>query len=327
MKFETKIIKALDLYKMRFSITPAIYQRGEVWSEGKKKLLIDSILRGIDIPKLYFYKTESGTYEIVDGNQRMSAITGFFADEFSVDGQVFSKLSLDKQRKVEDHPFTVIEITDATEEELSELFLRLQLGTPTNSGEKLNAINSNMKEFVKKLARSEFMTRVSIPNRRFAKEQVCAQICLNSLNDFLKKGFHDAKYEDLRDMYKSRYNFSENLPEAQRILNTFNILYEIFGEETTHIRNRAGIVSIYFLVEEFILTDKLDKKLVKEFYLKFLDELSNEVSKGIDATNRSLVAYYNRVVQGADSKTSLEARHEALKEFYQYYQRYKKIKS
>lgn len=328
MKFETKIRTTLELYMMRDSIIPAIYQRGEVWNEYKKKLLIDSILRGIDIPKLYFFNVGDGSYEIVDGNQRIGTITGFFDEEFTDDeGKTFQELTPEQKAIVENHPFTIIEITEASELDLSDLFLRLQLGVPTNSGEKLNAIKSNMREFVKKLAKTEFMTNVSIPIRRFAKEQVCAQICRNSLNLFLEKGFRDAKFEDLKDMYKSNFDFSEESEEAKRIFNTFDTLNEIFATDAVQIRNRAGIVSIYFLVEEQILTDNLYHKLVKDFYLLFLKELKEEVGKGLDAEKRSLITYYNKVVQGADSGASIKFRHNALKEFLKHYKETNEIMS
>lgn len=322
MRFQTKIKTALELYKMRSFITPAIYQRGEVWSDDKKKLLIDSILRGIDIPKLYFFNVGDGTFEIVDGNQRMGTIVGFFDEEFTdLEGRTFQELTDSEKNIVEKHEFTVIEITQADEADLSDLFLRLQLGVPTNSGEKLNAIKSNMREFVKKLAEIEFMKNVSMPKRRFAKEQVCAQICRNSINQFMVKGFKDAKFEDLKEMYKSNYDFSEKSNEAKRILETFSMLNKIFGKDAVEIRNRAGIVSIYFFVEESLLDGSLDKESIKRFYIQFLGELKDEVGKGIDAEKRSLVTYYNKVVQGADSGSAIAFRHYALKQFFEEYMR------
>ena len=320
MKFQTTIKTTLELYKMRLKIVAAIYQRGEVWPEEKKKLLIDSILRGIDIPKLYFFKINNDSYEIVDGNQRMATIIGFFDEDFKdKDGRTFSDLTDEERAKVEQHQFTVIEITEANENDLSDLFLRLQLGVPTNSGEKLNAIKSNMREFVKTLAVTNFITKVSIPKKRFAKEQVCAQICLNSLNQFMEKGFHDTKFEDLKDMYKSNYDFSDTSDGAKRILNTMKSLDEIFGDDAIEIVNRAGIVSIYFLVEEKLLNDILEQNIMKTFYLKFLKELKQEVEKGLDVNKRSLIQYYTKVVQGADSNSSIAFRHNALKEFYNYF--------
>jgi hypothetical protein len=52
------------------------FQRPPVWSGPKSKLLIDTILRGYDVPKLYWRKTGStpDRYDVVDGQQRLRAI-------------------------------------------------------------------------------------------------------------------------------------------------------------------------------------------------------------------------------------------------------------
>ena len=55
------------------------YQRAAVWKLTKKQKLIDSILRGYDIPKIYLRKSPDDAYEheIVDGQQRLRAIWEF----------------------------------------------------------------------------------------------------------------------------------------------------------------------------------------------------------------------------------------------------------
>jgi hypothetical protein len=55
------------------------FQRPPVWSRSQKQLLIDTILRGYDVPKLYWRKTGSGPdrYDVVDGQQRLRAIFEF----------------------------------------------------------------------------------------------------------------------------------------------------------------------------------------------------------------------------------------------------------
>jgi uncharacterized protein with ParB-like and HNH nuclease domain len=55
------------------------FQRPPVWSRGQKQLLIDTILQGYDIPKLYWRKTSNRPerYDVVDGQQRLRAIFEF----------------------------------------------------------------------------------------------------------------------------------------------------------------------------------------------------------------------------------------------------------
>src|SRR2546426_11097495 len=62
------------------------YQRSPVWSPAKKQLLIDSILRGYDIPKLYLRASTEPIYEheVVDGQQRLRAIWEFLRDDYEL---------------------------------------------------------------------------------------------------------------------------------------------------------------------------------------------------------------------------------------------------
>ncbi len=56
------------------------YQRPLVWSRPQKQLLIDTILRGYDVPKLYWRRVGKNPdrYEVVDGQQRLHAVWDFF---------------------------------------------------------------------------------------------------------------------------------------------------------------------------------------------------------------------------------------------------------
>src|SRR5260370_2141304 len=59
----------------------ADYQREKIWSTRDQQLLLDSIIRDIDIPKLYLANVEDNKqfdYECIDGKQRMVTLLTFF---------------------------------------------------------------------------------------------------------------------------------------------------------------------------------------------------------------------------------------------------------
>ena len=65
-KIENWTVEKLE--KERNSITFPEYQREKsLWRDEKKSLLIDSILKDIDIPKLYFNRLKDKTIEVIDG--------------------------------------------------------------------------------------------------------------------------------------------------------------------------------------------------------------------------------------------------------------------
>jgi len=85
MKMELRS-RAIDkVYKRRDRIEMPDYQREEVWSDIQKRTLIDSILRGWHLPKFYFRKLDEGSFECVDGQQRLTAIWEFYDNHLQLD--------------------------------------------------------------------------------------------------------------------------------------------------------------------------------------------------------------------------------------------------
>src|SRR5579872_4628633 len=73
------IRKFIDSYIYRIDLD-ADYQREIIWSRKQQIELLDSIVRGIDIPKLYLVKVKDNKqydFECIDGKQRMTSILNF----------------------------------------------------------------------------------------------------------------------------------------------------------------------------------------------------------------------------------------------------------
>src|SRR3954463_14374943 len=72
-------LATLCSYEKRIDPTPD-YQRPPAWSRKQKQLLLDTILREYDIPKMYWRavkRSDGVEYEVVDGQQRLCAIWQF----------------------------------------------------------------------------------------------------------------------------------------------------------------------------------------------------------------------------------------------------------
>lgn len=68
------------------------YQRKLIWTIEEKQSFIDSIIQGFPVPIILLAEPlgrQDGALEIIDGMQRMNAITSFISNEFSVDGGYF----------------------------------------------------------------------------------------------------------------------------------------------------------------------------------------------------------------------------------------------
>jgi len=202
------------------------------------------------VPKIYLYKSkDSDSYDCVDGQQRIDSIIDFFDGKLAVNGKKFHELFEEERNTVLNYKFTMTIITEASDEELRLLFLRLQLGSPLNAGEKLHAMTGDMKEFVFDIGKNHpFFSRVDIPERRFAKETVFAQICINSFYRSLKGTFYAARFSDLKAFFEQYSNLKPYSEEVSRIKSNLDLMDKDFGDRImilkTELRLFLGIFSL-----------------------------------------------------------------------------------
>jgi len=62
------------------------YQRRSVWDSVKRSLFIESLLLNIPIPPIFLFEHALSRYEVMDGQQRLSAITDFYENGFALKG-------------------------------------------------------------------------------------------------------------------------------------------------------------------------------------------------------------------------------------------------
>ena len=62
------------------------YQRRLRWTVPQKSRLIESLLLNIPVPPLFFYESDEARYEVMDGQQRINAVSEFFGGDFALSG-------------------------------------------------------------------------------------------------------------------------------------------------------------------------------------------------------------------------------------------------
>ena len=244
MKMELRN-RAIDkIYKRRDRIEMPDYQREEVWTTNKKQLLIDSILNGWHIPKLYFQKTGEKTFECVDGQQRLTAIYEFFEDQLTLSPDTSSKYNASKYSdlpdeisdKFDDYEIDIEEIEDSDDNELEELFRRLQLGTPLNTAEKLNAIKGESRDYCHDISKSSFFkNKIPLGNRRYAYFEISTRwLCIEA------RGIQSqVRFPQLESFLKENRKFSKQSETAKRINRVLEYLDNAFPEKCKALRSRA----------------------------------------------------------------------------------------
>jgi hypothetical protein len=62
------------------------YQRRLRWDNKKKSKLIESFIMNVPVPPVFLYEKELGIFEVMDGQQRLNAISDFFTGGFALEG-------------------------------------------------------------------------------------------------------------------------------------------------------------------------------------------------------------------------------------------------
>ncbi len=169
------------------NLNPA-WQRGPAWKPPRQVLLIDSILRGMDIPKIYLRALPADglhTHDAVDGQQRLRAIWQFAAEELALDhpenlppinghqvaGRRYAELHSDLRKRFDNFVVSIADIVSATQDEITNLFSRLQMGVSLNPAELRNALGGPMRHVIDAIATShEFFLDSRISDVRYKRQ-------------------------------------------------------------------------------------------------------------------------------------------------------------
>ncbi|MGI5420485.1 DUF262 domain-containing protein [Actinomadura luteofluorescens] len=124
--------------KRKILLMEVPYQREYVWDDAKASRLIESLLLNVPIPVCYFAEDEDGTWEVIDGLQRVQSIVRFLTGGFALrglsvltelNGKQFSELSARDQRRVESRTLRFVVITDESHPDIKfDVFERLNTG-------------------------------------------------------------------------------------------------------------------------------------------------------------------------------------------------------
>lgn len=310
--------RALDkIFRRRDRYEIPDWQREEVWDLTKKQRLIDSILRGWKLPKFYFVKYSDDEYEVVDGQQRLSAIFEFCSNKFSLSsnsvrqfgGPLYRNLTQRFADLFDDFEIEYDIIEGATDEELKEFFLRLQAGLPLTSSEKLNAVHSKLRDYCRTIAKHPFFRdTVAIPNRRYSHFDIVAKVATIEIEG-LDTGL---RFDDIKGVFESNANFSSTSAVAKRIRSTLDLLHSVFKDDGSTLRTRTIVQSLITLTAKLIGTGRssLIKSEVQPFFELFSEELVHQINMGQSASDSDYLMFQQSV--NANVRDGALTRHQIL---------------
>ncbi|MCD7856835.1 MAG: DUF262 domain-containing protein [Clostridiales bacterium] len=123
-------------YSGKLNIRPA-FQREFIYKEKQRNEVVHTVIRNFPLNVMYWVKSDSGDYEVLDGQQRTISICQYVTDEFSViiDGmpRKFGNLTDAERNQILDYPL-MIYICEGTDKEKLDWFKIINI-----AGEQLTA--------------------------------------------------------------------------------------------------------------------------------------------------------------------------------------------
>ena len=336
---------------------PEYQREPNLWSLTEKQRLIDSMLRSFDIAPLYLYEHESGSLDCVDGRQRIGAIMSFLGaneDDFNgrfsfrilneiyedgtsffepLDGKTYAEIDRLKEETNDpvaqlaqefldrflEYQLNIVMLSDSDRpEEFNLQFTRLNLGAIINSGEKLHAMVGDLRdECFNGLGQHPFLQETNIPTRRFAREQVAAQILaqvfsiVESDNPY---AFVRTRHTDLQRQFKQKSRLEETQrATVEKVSNLLHLLGPAF-QGMNVLRNRAITVSTVLLAWNLGVQTPEEAERVASFVNEFVLRLGWQSGKGVDIDQeyRYLTDFQRNVTQASAESSAVAARAEVF---------------
>ncbi len=156
-----------------------VQRAGGQWNIMQKSMLIHSMLASYPIPSVYLLKenTDDGVvYDVLDAKQRLTSVFEFIDGEYplhastpevELDGVIFDlanltfeELSDECKDEILGYRFSISCIEGATEDEVEEIFARLNASTPLSPIQKTRSImGTEMALWLRELCQSDFLTQ------------------------------------------------------------------------------------------------------------------------------------------------------------------------
>lgn len=284
------------------------YQRRQVWDDIKSSRLIESLLLNVPIPVCYFSELEDGSYSVIDGQQRLTAIWRFIMNLKPLRGlrvrselnkKRFSELDAQDQRLIRNRTIRCIVIQKESHPEIRfDVFERLNSASVKLNPQELrnSTYRGKLNSLLRELCESESfkkIRRVRDSDTRMKDAEMVLRFFAFHFNRKNYKGYFSPFLDDYlasgskmrdEDLDKHRKLFDETIQKVQLIFgdNAFRQI-DVDGNFANQV-NRAvyDVIMLSFpYISRDILTDN------KDSIITALKKLCNESSEFSDAIGRA----------------------------------------
>lgn len=290
---ETKVYCINDFINWYMNDTLEIspkYQRNSVWNLNAKSYLIDTILRGLPVPQVLIRqiidtKARKTFREVIDGQQRLRTIIGYYNDSFKIlklhntelAGKTFSELDEERQTNFLNYDLPVEIIKTSNDSIVYDMFARLNTNSMTLNKQELRNAKywGEFKVFIYNLAAKwrDFFIEIGMFNDKSLSrmsdiEFVSSLVILlidgivgetaNKIDSYYKK--YDSKFQVAEDINQSFDNIMFNIKKV------FDD--KIF--DTDYFHRKVYFYTLFASLKDILDTNELEHSVISNIIERLL---------------------------------------------------------
>lgn len=243
---EYSIRELYESYNRKEIVLSPKFQRRPVWEYKAKSYLVDSILKGLPIPRIFIREKTNldmtAIREIVDGQQRLKTIFDFINDGFKVNkihnaqngGKLFSELDDDVKKDFLKYPISAVMFIDLDDNTIFDIFARLNTYSVKLNNQEL--LNSQFFGLFKRLVYSlsqeyrNFWVESHILSIKNISRMEDAKLVSDLLSVIVNKKIDSNSFELNKKLY-AKYDdeFDEYEVIEQRFKSVIDTISKIYG--------------------------------------------------------------------------------------------------
>ena len=304
-----------DINRGKYNFDLSIQRRAGIWNKREISLFVDSVLRLYPIyPALLNKHSDTKILDVVDFKQRFTGLADFANDKFALSkdlkpividgveyelaGKKFSKLDEPVQDRFNNRDLTVITMVDATSEEISDIFDRINMGHPLSNGHKRSTIESDeTRDIIYSLASHPFFEKVLTKaqyKKNFDRDTVIQILMFCEMSN--EYDFGSFRNDDMNrfivyynELISSEETREKTLNKADIIKESLDKLDEAF-DDTVKIKSNSTALCVYGMYR--IIKDKKGTQ-------KYIDWLKNFIETY--NTNENYLTYCSSGTANAEN--------------------------
>lgn len=358
MRIRTELLLDINISAFRrmreiIDLNPPYQREGNIWNPAARSLLIDSIINGLDVPKIYFETIRAHKlnprglpyrYAVIDGKQRLDSILAFLDNEISLpeDFIYFEDETRDARnlkfdqlceqfphlaRRFLDFELPIVKVTADNGDLIEEMFQRLNASAALNAAERRNAISGATRDASIELSKHILLTeKCPIKNARYKYQELGSKFLAIEQQMECRNRIIDTKANTLYKLFlatSKRGGRSQTITDdamrnyRESASRTLDRMIEVFIDANDRLLKSVGTIVVYYIAfRNELFSHRVSHQILEDFEKKrHAVSAAPESEQSSDIPAHAALREYNTLVQSTNDGAALQRRADILTEF------------